>query len=116
MTNDEDHKRDLRVEAGAWLRSLRQARGLSQREFAERVGTVYHTFISQIEAGRGRIPSERYEIWARALEIDPREFSIKMLGFYEPATYNLIFGERESRVNFSLQREQLSNTQGVIAS
>lgn len=98
MLADEDHKHDLRVEAGAWLRSLREERGLSQREFAERVGAVYHTFISQIEAGRGRIPPERYETWAKALEVDPREFSIKMLKFYEPATYDLIFGSRKPRV------------------
>ena len=91
----EDHRHDLRVEAGAWLRTLREARGWSQREFADRMGTIYHTFISQIEAGRGRIPSERYETWARALEVDPRKFAITMLSFYEPATYELIFGNKE---------------------
>ena len=91
----EDQKNDLRIEAGAWLRSMREARGLSQREFSDRMGTVYHTFISQIEAGRGRIPSERYEAWAQALEVDPRKFAITMLSFYEPATYELIFGKKE---------------------
>jgi transcriptional regulator with XRE-family HTH domain len=91
----EDHKRDLRVEAGVWLRTLREAKGWSQREFADRMGTVYHTFISQIEAGRGRIPSERYETWAQALEVDPRKFAITMLSFYEPATYELVFGKKE---------------------
>jgi transcriptional regulator with XRE-family HTH domain len=91
----EDYKSDLRIEAGVWLRSMREARGLSQREFSDRMGAVYHTFISQIEAGRGRIPSERYETWARALEVDPRKFAITMLSFYEPATYELIFGKKE---------------------
>lgn len=88
----EDHRRDLRLQAGAWLKARREVVGLSQRELAERVGAVYYTFISQIEAGRGRIPSERYEAWARALDIEPRLFATKMLGFYEPATYELIFG------------------------
>ncbi|MFG1432366.1 helix-turn-helix transcriptional regulator [Xanthobacter sp. V2C-4] len=88
----DDHRRELRLQAGAWLRAQREAVGLSQREFAERVGAIYYTFVSQIEAGRGRIPSERYEAWARALKLEPRLFATKMLGFYDPATYALIFG------------------------
>ena len=35
----------------------------------------YYTFISQIEAGRGRIPAERMRDWSIALEMDPREFT-----------------------------------------
>ena len=89
---DEDRRRDLRVHAGAWLRARREERNLSQRELAERVGAVYYTFISQIEAGRGRIPADRYGAWAEALGIEPRAFAICMLKFYEPTTHALIFG------------------------
>jgi len=46
----------LRREAGIWLKELREARGLSQRDLANLVGVEYYTFISQIESGRGRIP------------------------------------------------------------
>lgn len=92
---DEDGKRDLRVHAGLWLRARREEKSLSQRELAERVGALYYTFISQIEAGRGRIPADRYAAWAEALEMEPRAFAISMLRFYEPATHTLIFGDED---------------------
>jgi transcriptional regulator with XRE-family HTH domain len=91
VQNSEDARHDLRVQAGLWLRSEREKAGLSQRDLAEKVGALYYTFISQIEGGKGRIPPERYEAWAGALGIDARDFGIRMLGFYEPTTYRLIF-------------------------
>ena len=84
---------DLRKQAGEWLRSKRCALGISQRVLAERVNMEYYTFISQIEAGRGRVPAERLKEWAVALEIDPREFAIKLMQFYDPFTYDLIFAQ-----------------------
>jgi transcriptional regulator with XRE-family HTH domain len=91
IQSSEDARHDLRVQAGLWLRSMREKAGLSQRDLAVKVGALYYTFISQIEAGKGRIPPERYEGWADALGVDSREFGIRMLGFYEPTTYRLIF-------------------------
>lgn len=82
---------ESRVEAGEWLASARRSAGLSQRELAGKLGDLYHTFISQIEAGKGRLPSERYQDYAEALKIDTRHFAITMLRFYEPTTYQLIF-------------------------
>lgn len=89
----DDKRQDLRLQAGAWLKSAREEAGLSQRELAENVGALYYTFISQIEGGKGRLPAERYEAWARALNISPRDFAVRMLSFYEPSTYELIFDQ-----------------------
>ena len=86
---------DLRREAGAWLKEQRCRLGLSQRELAKRVNMDYYTFISQIEAGRGRVPSERLLIWAEALEINPREFAIKLMQYYDPYVYELVFGTKD---------------------
>ena len=72
----------------------REAAGLSQRELAERVEVGYYTFVSQIEAGRGRIPSERYSIWASALDMDARDFVRRIMAYYEPTTYEILFGDR----------------------
>lgn len=83
----------LRKEAGVWLKERREAQGLSQRDLAARVGIEYYTFISQIEAGRGRVPAERFEAYANALKVDPREFTRKMLRYNEPVIFNLLFGE-----------------------
>lgn len=86
----------LRREAGKWLKELREARGLTQRQLAERVGVDYYTFISQLEVGRGRIPPDRYERWAHALGVNPAEFVRNLLRFYDPETYRLLFGGGEA--------------------
>lgn len=88
-----DESRQLRQQAGQWLRSLREERRLTQRDLAEKVGLRYYTFISQIESGQGRIPPEQYESWAVALEVDPREFVQTLMMFYDPHTYRLLFPE-----------------------
>ena len=85
---------DLRKQAGSWLRDRRCELGLSQRELANRVNMEYYTFISQIEAGRGRVPAERLGIWAEALEMDGRELAITLMRYYDPYTFELVFGAK----------------------
>ena len=82
---------ELRRDAGAWLKSLREARGLSQRDLAQKVGVDYYTFISQVESGRGRIPPERYRAWAGALGMAPKDFVTKLMRYYDPVTYRILF-------------------------
>jgi transcriptional regulator with XRE-family HTH domain len=61
----------LRREAGSWLKELRREAGLSQMALADILGLKYYTFISQVENGFGRVPTESMEAWARALRVDP---------------------------------------------
>ena len=90
----------LRQQAGQWLRDLRKGRNLSQRDLARLVQVEYYTFISQIEAGKGRIPPDRYTVWAEALGVAPREFVKTILRYYDPVTYEILFsnGEDDIRV------------------
>ncbi|WP_019998692.1 helix-turn-helix domain-containing protein [Aureimonas ureilytica] len=81
----------LREEGGAWLQKMRLEAGLSQRELAKALDVKYLSFISQIEAGRGRVPYERYLDWANALRMDPREFVATLMSYYDPITYEIIF-------------------------
>ena len=81
----------LRQEAGEWLRALRERRHLSQRELAGRVGVEYYTFISQLETGRGRIPPDRYKVWAEVLGIEVQVFVRELLRYYDPVTFDLLF-------------------------
>lgn len=83
----------LRKEAGQILKGMRERKGLTQRELAEKVGFDYYTFIAQIEAGRGRIPPERYGAYARALDMPSREFVRTLMKFYDPVTYSHLFGD-----------------------
>ena len=64
---------DLRREAGAWLKEQRCRLGLSQRELFS--VNMDYTFISQIEAGRGRVPSERLLIWAEQSTLESLQLS-----------------------------------------
>lgn len=87
---DADAKQ-LRKLAGGWLKELRAAAGLSQIQLAQMLGFKYYTFISQVENGFGRVPTESMEAWARALETDPSQFARKLLSYYEPELHRLLF-------------------------
>ena len=87
----------LRKQGGRWLKTLRTHAGLSQRQLANVLGLEYYTFISQLENGVGRIPPERYEDWANALDVPVREFVRQMLCFYDPITYDLLFTVTEKK-------------------
>jgi transcriptional regulator with XRE-family HTH domain len=88
---DANDTSELRKKAGRWLRERRSELGLSQRELAGRVDMEYYTFISQIEAGRGRVPADRLKDWSRALEMNPREFAMNLMQYYDPYMYELLF-------------------------
>jgi transcriptional regulator with XRE-family HTH domain len=83
---------DLRREGGRWLKDMREAAGLSQRQLAAKVGADYYTFISQLETGRGRIPPDRYTDWAKALGMADKDFVREVMRFYDPITYGILFG------------------------
>lgn len=80
-----------RKRAGAWLQARRKAAGLSQVELAAKLGLKYYTFISQVENGFGRVPTDSMEAWARALGIAPSAFARELLAFYEPELHRLLF-------------------------
>lgn len=86
---------ELRRAGGIWLRGLREKCGLSQRDLARLVGAEYYTFISQLETGRGRVPPDRYRVWASALQVDPKLFVKQLLSYYDPITYGILFGDQE---------------------
>ncbi len=94
-----------RCEGGQWLRELREARGLSQRQLADKVGVEYYTFISQLECGYGRIPPDRYRMWATALDIEARQFVRLLLHFYDSLTYQILFdGDEASMIRQTVPR------------
>ena len=87
----EPEAKRLRKAAGAWLKELRHRAGLSQMELADRLGLKYYTFISQVENGFGRVPTEAIASWARALGVPPSQFARKLLTFYDPELHRLLF-------------------------
>ena len=90
--------KDLRRQAGQWLKAAREAAGLTQAELAEQVGLRYYTFVSQVESGLGRVPIDLQAAWATALGEDRQAFAKHLLGFYEPELYRLLFGDTTATV------------------
>ena len=87
--------RQLRKEAGDWLKQRRADAGLSQVALAERLGMKYYTFISQVENGFSRVPTEAMEAWAVQLGLEPDKFAKHLLLYYEPELYRLLFGSEK---------------------
>jgi transcriptional regulator with XRE-family HTH domain len=83
--------KELRRQAGTWLKELRGRAGLSQLQLAERLNLKYYTFVSQVENGFGRVPTESMEAWARALDVEPPAFARQLLSFYDPELHRLLF-------------------------
>jgi len=67
---------------------------LSQIELAARLGFKYYTFVSQVENGFGRVPTESMEAWARALGAKPSSFARQLLSYYDPELYRILFEVR----------------------
>lgn len=91
-----EEAKEQRAALGVWLKELRETQKLSQRELADKLSLDYYTFISQLENGRGRIPVHRYAEWAEALGKDKRTFVRKLLSYYEPTTYKILFDQAEA--------------------
>ncbi len=87
--------KQLRKQAGTWLKELRARAGLSQVELAQQLGLKYYTFISQVENGFGRVPTESMPGWADALGVNPRDFARELLSYYDPELHRLLFGNKQ---------------------
>lgn len=99
----------LRQEAGRWLKARREAANLSQRDLAKAVGIDYYTFISQIESGRGRVPPAQMKVWAKVLNLPARDFAISLMKYYDPLSYELIFGDEEAVNEAEKARDELAD-------
>ena len=84
--------RKLRKLAGDWLKQRRADAELSQADLAARLGLKYYTFISQVENGFSRVPTEAMEAWATQLGLEPAAFAKHLLLYYEPELHRLLFG------------------------
>ena len=87
----------LRKRAGAWLQQLRKDAELTQNALSKQLGFEYYTMVSQVESGKTRVPPDKMQAWAEALGQDPREFVKTLLRYYDPYTWQILFGGREVR-------------------
>lgn len=86
---------EKRRDGGRWLKELREKAGLSQRGLAQLIDTEYYTFVSQLENGRGRIPPDKYILWSKALNVEPKTFVMSLMRYYDPVTYEILFDSEQ---------------------
>ena len=86
-----------RRKAGIWLKTLREEAGLTQIDLARRLGFKYYAFVSQVETGLSRVPTEKLERWAQALGADPGKFTKQLISFYEPELHRLLTTAKNPR-------------------
>jgi DNA-binding XRE family transcriptional regulator len=84
------------AEAGHWLKELRAKAGFTQSELASRLGVKHYSYISQIEAGICRVPTNKLKAWAQLLDIDPTVFARRLISYYQPELYRLLYGSKRS--------------------
>ncbi|MGB0497535.1 MAG: helix-turn-helix domain-containing protein [Rubricella sp.] len=91
--NAEEMKR-LRRQAGRMLREMRLKVEKTQRAVAEEIGFEYYTMVSQIESGKTRVPPLQIVPYARALRVSPRELARKLMRYYDPVTFEILFTDK----------------------
>ncbi|MFN3933257.1 MAG: helix-turn-helix domain-containing protein [Parvibaculum sp.] len=77
---------------GGWLKERREAVRLTQKQIADALGIGYYTFVSAMEAGRSRVPQEKYEQYARLLKVPAADLAKRVLRAEDPNAFRIIFG------------------------
>jgi len=84
--------KELRKKAGDYLKRTREKAEMTQSDMAKAIGVEYYTMISQIENGKSRLPPDKMQAWAEATKTDPAEFAKRLLQYYDPFTWQMLFG------------------------
>lgn len=87
---DKVEAKRLRKEAGKYIADLRNAKGLTQLKLATLLGYSWYSYVSQVESGANRVPSEHMHDWARILGVDLQDFAAKLLRYYDPFMYKAL--------------------------
>lgn len=78
---------------GGWLKDRRLAAGLTQKQVADAMGIEYYTFVAAMEAGRARVPQEKYDLYAKLLKVPPIDLVKRVLRAEDPYAFKIIFSQ-----------------------
>ena len=107
-----DTVKRLQLEFGAYMASLREARGMTQKQVADLVG-VTDNHVSDIENGVRKISPERYDQFAKVYQVDRHEFGKRILFHYDPFAYKLLFGGKRIDAVLSSVPERIAEAYGA---
>jgi transcriptional regulator with XRE-family HTH domain len=88
-----DQEKALRKAIGKRLKELREGTGKTQLDLSLCLGLPYATFISQIEAGLARLPTDRVGEMADCLSVGKGYLALLYVRYYEPILYQAIFAK-----------------------
>jgi transcriptional regulator with XRE-family HTH domain len=93
--------------SGPVAQGSREEAGLTQQELARRLHIKYYAFVSRVETGLSRVPTDKLEVWAQTLDVDPTEFAKHLISFYEPQLHRLLYQVRSRRAHPSTRRSRI---------
>lgn len=96
----------LRKAGGTYLKGLRTAAQLTQREVALALNMNYYTMIAQMEAGTARIPPDTYTEYAKVLGVNEVTFTMQLLSYYDPHVYKALFADETKDDTSNLSNAQ----------
>lgn len=82
---------EAKLEFGSYVKELREAKGLTQRQLAALVGVI-DNHVSDVENGVREISPERYEKFADVLGVPHCIFAVRILRHYCPFMHKMLFG------------------------
>ena len=88
-----NNARPERVKLGNWMKTRREELGLTQNDLAKLLNYEYYTYISAIESGKGRIPPEKYEAFAKALKMPALDLYKIILRHEDPYGFKIAYGK-----------------------
>lgn len=118
---DTKEKMEIKKKFGERLKKLREARGITQEEFASKLGYVNRSSINKIEVGRSDMPRSKIELAAKILNISPLEL-FKNEPLDEPVVEELVdhelqrLTENYSNLNDANKTRLLAYIQALIDS
>lgn len=99
-----DMKRN-RQRLGMWLKGLRNARQMTQKDVAQHMGWAYYTFVSQLETGYTMLPDGDWTRLAKLYDIPADQFAKKMIAFSKPEVFACLFGRPVRKADLSTAPE-----------
>lgn len=91
---------EARKAFGQRLKHRREQLGLTQMEMALATNQAYFTFISAVETGKTKLPTQDIEAWATALKVDVSVFAKAFVQAYDVSLYNALFNGAPDPVEF----------------
>lgn len=92
VTDEGKLNRALKQDLGRWLKEQREGNDLTLREVAIACDWDYYSYVGAIERGEGTVTPTSTFAYAKVLNIDPKEFSKRLLRAYQPILWDILYG------------------------